>query len=84
MFFFGLAKGEAFYTCLSLDNDWEVAKDRLFYNVTELFFSCKYPTTNMYFTLVCELKITLNEWNLSLNEMISRMVERMLAKFNSY
>ena len=61
MFFFGLAKGEASYTCLSLDNDWEVAKDRLFYNVTELFFSCKYPTTNMYFTLVCDLKIALNE-----------------------
>ena len=66
MFFFCLAKGEVSYTCLSLDNDWEVAKDicerlELFYNVTKLFFSCKYPTTNMYFTLVCELKITLNE-----------------------
>ena len=38
----------------------------------------------MYFTLVCELKITLNEWSLSSNEMISRMAESMLAKFNSY
>ena len=38
----------------------------------------------MYFTLVCELKITLNEWSLSSNEMISKMAESMLAKFNSY
>ena len=38
----------------------------------------------MYFTLVCELKIALNEWSLSSNEMISTIVESMLAKFNSY
>ena len=38
----------------------------------------------MYFTLVCELKIALNEWSLSSNEMISRMAESILAKFNSY
>ena len=56
----------------------------MFYSATE-FFSCrKYPTTNMYFTLVCELKIALNEWSLSSNEMISTMAESMLAKFNSY
>ena len=33
---------------------------------------------------MCELKIALNEWSLSSNEMISRMAESMLAKFNSY
>ena len=38
----------------------------------------------MYFTLVCELKIALNEWSLSSNEMINRMAESTLAKFNSY
>ena len=38
----------------------------------------------MYFTLVCKLKIALNEWSLSSNEMISRMPESMLVKFNSY
>ena len=84
-----LAKHEASYTCLSTEYDWEVTKDicgrlELFYSVTEFFSGRKYPTTNMYFTLVCELKIALNEWNLSSNEMISRMAESMLAKFNSY
>lgn len=38
----------------------------------------------MYFNLVCELKIALNEWSVSSNEMISTMAESMLAKFNSY
>ena len=87
-FFSRLAKHEASYTCLPLDNDWEVAKYicgrlELFYSVIELFSSRKYPTTNLYFTLVCELKIALNEWSLSSNEMRSRMVESMLAKLNS-
>ena len=83
-----LAKRESSYICLLTEYDWEVAKDickrlELFYNVTEFFSGCKYPTTNMYFTLVCELKISLNEWNLSSNEMISSMAESMLAKFYS-
>ena len=52
--------------------------------MTEFFSGRKYPTTSMYFTLVCELKIAINEWSLSLNEMISTMAESMFAKFNSY
>ena len=84
-----LAKGETSYTYLPHDYDWEVAKDicgrlKLFHSVTKFFSGRKYPTTNMYFTLMCELKITFNEWSLSSNEMISLMVESMLAKFNSY
>ena len=84
-----LAKRETSYTCLPYDYDWELAKDicgrlELFHSVTEFFFGRKYPTTNMYFTLVCELKIVLNEWSLSSNEMISTMAESILAKFNSY
>ena len=61
-----LAKCEASYTCLSHDYDWEVAKDicgtlELFYSAIKFFSGRKYSTTNMYFTLMCELKIALNE-----------------------
>ena len=61
-----LAKCEASYTCLPHDYEWELAKDicgrlELFHSVTKFFSSRKYPTTNMYFTLMCELKIALNE-----------------------
>ena len=64
--FLCLAKREISYTCLPYDYDWELAKYicerlELFHSVTEFFSSCKYPTTNMYFTLVYELKIALNE-----------------------
>ena len=52
--------------------------------MTEFFSGRKYPTTSIYFTLVCELKIAINEWNLSSNEMINTMPESMFAKFNSY
>nr|XP_023876444.1 zinc finger BED domain-containing protein RICESLEEPER 2-like [Quercus suber] len=87
--FLRLAKCETSYTCLPYDHDWEVVKDicgrlELFHSVTVFFFGRKYPTTNMYFALVCELKITLNEWSLSSSEMISTMAKSMLAKFNSY
>ena len=61
-----LAKREASYTCLPHDYEWQLAKDicgrlELFHSVTEFFSSRKYLTTNMYFTLMCELKIALNE-----------------------
>ncbi|XP_030946144.1 zinc finger BED domain-containing protein RICESLEEPER 1-like [Quercus lobata] len=87
--FLHLAKREISYTCLPYDYYWELAKDicgrlELFHSATEFFSSRKYLTTNMYFTLVCELKIALNEWSLSSNEMISTTAKSMLAKFNSY
>ena len=56
----------------------------MFHSVFEFFSGRKYSTTNMYFALVCELKIALNEWSLSSSEMISTMTDSMLAKFNSY
>ena len=61
-----LAKCETSYTCLPYDYNWELAKNicgrlELFHSVTGFFSGRKYPTTNMYFALVCELKIALNE-----------------------
>ena len=84
-----LTKRETSYTCLPYNYDWKLAKDicgrlELFHSVFEFFSGRKYSTTNMYFALVCELKIALNEWSLSSSEMISMMAESMLAKFNFY
>ncbi|XP_030929377.1 zinc finger BED domain-containing protein RICESLEEPER 1-like [Quercus lobata] len=84
-----LPKREISYTCLLYDYDWELAKDicgrlEFFHSATEFFSGRKYPTTNMYFNVVCELKIALNEWSVFSNEMISAMAKSMLAKFNSY
>ena len=70
-----LAKREVSNTCLP----HICGRLELFHSVTEFFFGYKYLTTNMYFTLMCELKIALNELSLSSNEMISMMTESMLA-----
>jgi hypothetical protein len=54
------------YTSLPNERDWHIAKEicerlELFYNVTEIFSDTTYPTANMYFLLVCDLKIALSE-----------------------
>ena len=70
-----LAEREVSNTCLP----HICGRLELFHSVTEFFFGYKYLTTNMYFTLMCELKIALNELSLSSNEMISMMTESMLT-----
>jgi hypothetical protein len=60
------------------ERDWEVAKDiceklEVFYCVTKMFSGTTYPTTNEYFPMLCELKMELNEWIVSPNELIKFM-----------
>ena len=69
--------------------EWETAKDvcdrlELFYNVTELFSGIRYPTANMFFPVICRIKMTLNEWLMSSNVVISTMAKSMVAKFDAY
>lgn len=80
---------ESQYKNVPSDKDWETAEDvcnrlELFYNVTQLFSGTKYPTANMYFPIICKVKLTLNEWVKSPNEVISTMAKNMLDKFNAY
>ncbi|XP_052197185.1 zinc finger BED domain-containing protein RICESLEEPER 2-like [Diospyros lotus] len=80
---------ESQYKNVLSDMDWETAKDvrdrlELFYNVTELFPGTKYPTANIYFSIICKVKLTLNEWVKSRNEVISTMAKSMSDKFNAY
>ena len=49
-----------------------------------MFSGTKYPTANMYFPIICKVKLTLNEWVKSPNEVISTMAKNMLDKFNAY
>ena len=71
------------------ERDREVAKDiceklEVFYSVTKLFSGTTYPIANEYFPMLCELKMELNEWIVSPNELIKLMASKMLEKFNSY
>ena len=57
---------------------------KLFYNVTELFSGTRYPTANMFFPVICKIKMALNEWLMSSNIVISTMAKSMVAKFDAY
>ena len=80
---------ESHYVLMPSKAEWETAKDvcdrlELFYNVTELFSGTRYPTTNMFFPIICRIKMTLNEWLMSSNVVISAMTKSMVAKFDAY
>uniref|UniRef100_A0A2N9IB42 HAT C-terminal dimerisation domain-containing protein n=1 Tax=Fagus sylvatica TaxID=28930 RepID=A0A2N9IB42_FAGSY len=80
---------ESAYNCMPNEEDWEIASDicqrlSLFYKVTEVFSGTSYPTANLFFPKVCEIKIALNLWFTSTNDVIRSMAFRMLEKFDSY
>ena len=57
---------ESHYVLVPSEAEWETAKDvcdrlKLFYNVTELFSGTRYPSANMFFPMICKIKMTLNE-----------------------
>ncbi|CAN1317100.1 Putative AC9 transposase [Linum perenne] len=60
------------------------SKLELFYEVTQIFSGSTYPTANLFFPKVCELKISLNSWVESPIDVIAEMARRMLVKFDSY
>ncbi|GAB2278223.1 hypothetical protein Dimus_039274 [Dionaea muscipula] len=49
------------------ESDWELAKKicqklQIFYDVTELFSGTTYPTANLFFPKICEIKIAMSQW----------------------
>lgn len=77
------------YTCLPTSSQWKFAKDiceklKLFNSITEVFSGTKYPTANEYFPKICEIKEAILEWIESSDELIKKMAENMLVKFDKY
>lgn len=84
-----LAKRDKKYKCLPSDDDWDKAKDicsrfEIFYDVTLLFSGTKYPTANIYFPKIFEIKLALMEWVLESDVTIRTMAHKMLEKFDKY
>ncbi|XXG81233.1 hypothetical protein AAC387_Pa09g1921 [Persea americana] len=87
--FFRLKQRDSSYDCMPSEEECEVAvnickKLKLFFNVTKLFSGTTYPTANIYFPKVCEIKISLAECCLDSNVVIKNMAFQMFEKFNSY
>ncbi|CAN1262107.1 Putative AC9 transposase [Linum perenne] len=49
-----------------------------------MFSGSKYPTTNMFFLRICDLRVKLSEWLYDLNVVIYDMTQSMWSKFSKY
>ncbi|KAK3222264.1 hypothetical protein Dsin_009289 [Dipteronia sinensis] len=84
-----LKQRESAYKTLPFDHDWMLAtkmcdKQKLFYSVIEMFSGTKYPTSNMYFPKVCEIRLLLDGCLLSNVEEINVMAANMVGKFDKF
>ena len=87
--FYRLNICESSYKCIPMEKEWEMTNEicerlAVFHKVTKLFSSTSYPTTNLFFPKVCEIKIALNSWFTSVSEVIRSMAFKMLEKFDCY
>ncbi|KAJ4702657.1 Zinc finger BED domain-containing protein [Melia azedarach] len=77
------------YKSLPSEQEWELAqilanKLKPFYDVTEIFSGTKYPTSNLFFVHICEIRLSLDEWLGSSYEEIKKMATIMIEKFEKY
>ena len=84
-----LSHREPQYKYVLNDLDWNLAKEicerlDLFYEVTEIFSGTKYPTSNLYFQNICEIKLSMSNWIGSPYVDIRLMATNMIEKFNKY
>lgn len=84
-----LRQRETQYKCLPSEEDWKMASEicdklELFFSVTELFSGTQYPTSNIYFPKVCEIRLALRSWQTSCSDIIQSMAASMILKFDKY
>ncbi|XP_058190332.1 zinc finger BED domain-containing protein RICESLEEPER 2-like [Rhododendron vialii] len=77
------------YKTVPTENDWKLAVEicgrlKVFYNVTELFSRTRYPTANLLFAKICEIKIALSEWVFCDNVVVQNMSWKMEKKYDKY
>ncbi|CAN0872971.1 Putative AC transposase, partial [Linum grandiflorum] len=68
---------------------WEFAyvvceKLQIFNSITDVFSGSDYPTANLFFPRVCELRMKLMEWCYDPNPLICDMARKMWNKFAKY
>lgn len=77
------------YKSVPSDKDWALArvmaeKFKVFYKVTLLFYGTKYPTANLYFPNICEIRIAIDQWLVSEQREVRLMAQKMSARFDKY
>ena len=69
------------YKSLPSEKYWLLASEictrlELFYEVKELFSGTKYPTVNLFFPKICEIKVSMKEWESSNHDEVSMMAKK--------
>ncbi|XP_077249073.1 zinc finger BED domain-containing protein RICESLEEPER 1-like [Tasmannia lanceolata] len=87
--FYRLKHREAQYKCLPSEDEWEMAQEiceklQFFYISTLSFSGTQYPTANIYFPIICKLKIELSKWVICGKDVIEKMAKKMRDKFDKY
>nr|KYP39326.1 Retrovirus-related Pol polyprotein from transposon 17.6 [Cajanus cajan] len=80
---------EPLYTCLPSSDEWEITQEicsklKVFNHVNEMFSGTLYLTTNAFFPLMCEIKLSLQQWKNCSIVAIQNMASKMVAKFDKY
>lgn len=71
------------------ENDWKVASVvhnclKKFYEATCHFSGSNFPTANVFFPDICNLRLKLRQWELSEHDFIREMAIPMRSKFEKY
>ncbi|KAH9762411.1 BED-type domain-containing protein [Citrus sinensis] len=87
--FIRLKERDRNYTSLPSELEWNFSKlmcDYLksFYKLTELFSGTRYPTSNLFFSKICEIRLSMNAWLQSPIEGVKNMATKMIAKYDKY
>ncbi|CAN0872663.1 Putative AC transposase [Linum grandiflorum] len=77
------------YDYVPTNSQWDFAvlvceKLAIFNDISVLFSGNNYPTVNLFFPRICELKLKLLEWRLDSVPVIRDMAESMWLKFTKY
>ncbi|KAG6471996.1 hypothetical protein ZIOFF_069451 [Zingiber officinale] len=56
----------------------------MFFDATELFLGTKYPTINLFFSTICDIKLAIDGWLLSDDNVVKTMTTNMKVKFEKY
>ncbi|CAN1125942.1 Putative AC transposase [Linum perenne] len=80
---------DAQYNCLPSTSHWQFGaivceKLEVFSLISDMFFGSKYPTTNLSFPRICDLRVKICEWIYDPNVVISNMAQSMWSKFSKY
>ncbi|CAN1801408.1 Zinc finger BED domain-containing protein RICESLEEPER 2 [Linum perenne] len=87
--FYHLRQRDSQYDFVPSIEQWEFAtaiveKLKIFAEITELFSGSNYPTANLFFSKVCDLRLELMDWCVDSNPIINEMARQMWLKFTKY